>query len=71
MRSTSTTLRYKDSIEDRVHHLLSARLRESYDLFGQIPDVLEDLWVEVALGAQEKARSLINAVPRQPPFEIR
>jgi hypothetical protein len=64
-------MRYKDSVEDRVHHLLSARLREIYDLFGQVPDVLEDVWVEVALGASEKAKTLIDAVPRQHPFEVR
>jgi hypothetical protein len=64
-------MRYKDSVEDRVHHLLSSRLREIYDLFGQVPDVLADVWVEVALGAQERANALIDAVPSQHPFEIR
>jgi hypothetical protein len=64
-------MRYQDSVEDRVHHLLSARLREIYNLFGQVPDVLEDIWVEVALGAKERAKALIDAVPSQHPFEIR
>ncbi len=64
-------MRYKDSVEDHVHHMLSARLREIYDLFGQVPDVLEDVWVEVALGAKEKAKALIDSVPKQHPFELR
>ena len=43
-------MRYKDSVEDRVHELLSSRLQDIHSLFGQIPDVLEDVWVAVALG---------------------
>jgi Helicase conserved C-terminal domain len=64
-------MRYKGSVEDRVHHLLSQRLREIYNLFGQIPDVLEDVWVEVALGAVERAKAIIDAVPQRHPFEMR
>jgi len=43
-------MRYKDSVEDHVHELLSARLEGIYALFGQLPDVLEDVWINVALG---------------------
>lgn len=64
-------MRYKDSVEDRVHDLLSDRLENIYNLFGQIPDILEDVWVNVALGEIEKARQTIDAVPKQNPFEIR
>jgi hypothetical protein len=34
-------MRYRDSIEDRVHRLLSSRLKNIHDIFGQIPDTLE------------------------------
>lgn len=64
-------MRYKDSVEDRVHHLLSGRLQSIYHLFGQIPDVLEDVWIDVALGQIENAKKTIDAVPEQHPFEIR
>lgn len=64
-------MRYKGSVEDRVHELLSSRLEHIHDLFGQIPDVLEDVWVEVALGAKDKAREIIDAVPVQHPFELK
>ena len=64
-------LRYKDSVEDRVHELLSTRLKNIHDLFGQIPDVLEDAWISVALGEQEEAKKIIDAVPEQHAFEIR
>lgn len=64
-------MRYKGSVEDRVHDLLSSRLEHIFDLFGQIPDVLEDVWVEVAIGSKEKAREIIDAVPAQHPFEMK
>jgi len=40
-------------------------------LFGQIPDVLEDVWVAMALGEKEHAKKIIDAVPQSHPFEIR
>ncbi len=64
-------LRYAGSVEDRVHDLLSARLEGIATLFGQIPDILEDVWIDVALGEVERARRTIDAVPRRHPFALR
>lgn len=64
-------LRYKDSVEDRVHSLLSERFKHIHGVFGQIPDVLEDVWVDIALNDTEKAKQLINEVPEKHPFENR
>jgi len=64
-------MRYKDSVEDRVHQLLSGRLESVYRMFGQIPDVLEDIWIEVALGNKGKAQQIINALPDRHPFEMK
>lgn len=64
-------IRYKDSVEDRVHQLLSERLQNIHGLFGQIPDVLEDVWVQLALGEKEAALKIIDAVPSIHPFELR
>lgn len=64
-------MRYKGSVEDRVHDLLSDRLEAIHQLFGQIPDVLEDVWVQVALGKIEEAKQTINAVPQKHPFEFK
>lgn len=64
-------LRYRGSVEDRVHQLLSSRLRAINDLFGQLPDTLADAWVAMALRDEEKARQLIEAVPTSHPFELR
>ena len=64
-------LRYKDSVEDCVHELLSERLKHIHNLFGQIPDVLEDVWIDMALGEIARAQTLIDAVPDRHAFEIR
>jgi len=64
-------MRYKGSVEDRVHSLLSQRLANIYNMFGQIPDVLEDVWIHVALNEIEEAKRKIDAIPKQHPFELR
>jgi len=64
-------MRYQGSIEDRVHQLLSGRLHDIYTFFGQIPDVLQDVWVELAYGEVERARKIIDELPQQHPFEVR
>lgn len=53
-------MRYKDSVEDRVHSLLANRLKNIQDLFGQIPDTLEDVWVEVAMKKIDDAEKIIQ-----------
>lgn len=64
-------MRYKGSVEDRVHALLSKRLANIYSLFGQVPDILEDVWIHVALNDIEEAKKKIDAIPEQHPFELR
>lgn len=64
-------MRYKGSVEDRVHLLLSERLENIHSMFGQIPDILEDVWVHVALNEIEEAKRKIDAIPKQHPFKLR
>ncbi|MCC5786920.1 MAG: DEAD/DEAH box helicase family protein [Phycisphaerales bacterium] len=64
-------MRYLGSVEDRVHELLSSRLQGIFTLFGQVPDVLEDVWIDLAMGEEEHARRVIDAVPQKHPFEVR
>ena len=64
-------LRYKNSVEDRVHQLLSNRMESIYKMFGQLPDVLEDVWVDVAIGNIEEAKKRIDSLPEKHPFEMK
>ena len=61
-------MRYKDSVEDKVHSKLSGRLQGIYTLFGQIPDVLEDVWVAIAQKNEKQAELVINSLPQKNPF---
>jgi ERCC4-related helicase len=64
-------MRYKGSVEDKVHSKLSGRLREIYALFGQIPDVLEDMWVAIAQKREDLAEEAIRKLPRKNPFVLK
>ena len=65
-------LRYRDSVEDRVHQVLADRLESIHGLFGQIPDTLEDVWVQVALNDEQAARQLIDrTTATRNPFDIK
>jgi hypothetical protein len=65
-------MRYRDSVEDRVHRVLADRLEAIHGLFGQIPDTLEDVWVQIALNDEQAARQLIDrtTVTRNP-FDVK
>lgn len=61
-------MKYKDSVEEKVHEMLSSRLETIHNIFGQIPDTLEDVWIDVAVGKKEDAMRRIEAVPEDNPF---
>jgi len=65
-------LRYRDSVEDRVHQVLSDRREAIHGLFGQIPDTLEDVWVQVAMDNERAAKQLIDqSAAAKNPFDTK
>lgn len=64
-------MRYKDSVEDKVHCKLSGRLQSIYSLFGQIPDVLEDVWIAIAQKDEARADLAISKLPQKNPFILK
>lgn len=64
-------MRYKNSVEDKVHSKLSERLKSIHDIFGQIPEVLEDVWIAMAQNDEKRAEESINKAPKKNPFEIK
>ena len=40
-------------------------------MFGQIPEVLEDVWVAMAHNDEKRAMEAINKVPKKNPFIIK
>ncbi|WP_233554842.1 hypothetical protein [Deinococcus cavernae] len=55
-------MRYQGSIEDRVHQRLSERFGDIAALFGLIPQVLEDHWVELAKAEEQRVKVLLDHV---------
>ncbi|MHA0034167.1 helicase-related protein [Deinococcus sp. PESE-13] len=55
-------MRYRGSIEDRVHQRLSERFGDIAALFGLIPQVLEDHWVELAKAEAKRVKVLLDHV---------
>ncbi|WP_119673931.1 helicase-related protein [Deinococcus sp. RM] len=55
-------MRYRGSIEDRVHQRLSERFGDIAALFGLIPQVLEDRWVELAKAEEQRVKVLLDHV---------
>jgi hypothetical protein len=52
--------------------VLASRLEAIHGLFGQIPDTLEDVWVQVALNDEQAARQLINrTASTRNPFDVK
>ena len=62
---------YKGSVEDKVHSKLSGRLQAIYSIFGQIPDVLEDVWIAIAQNNEARALEIIGQLPTKNPFIIK
>lgn len=43
---------YKDTQDEKIYEVLSERLKDVYDIFGSIPDTIEDDWIENEEGLQ-------------------
>jgi superfamily II DNA/RNA helicase len=64
-------MRYKNSVEDKVHSKLSERLKSIHNIFGQIPEVLEDVWIAMAQNDIKRAEESINNNTKKNPFELK
>lgn len=64
-------IRYSGSVEDRVHQLLSSRLNDINKMFGQLPDILKDVWIDIVENNIEAAQKRINSLPEKHPFDIK
>ncbi len=37
---------YKDTQDEKIYEVLSKRMKDRYDIFGSLPDTIEDEWIE-------------------------
>lgn len=51
---------YKDTQDEKIYEVLSERLKDVYDIFGSIPDTIEDEWIESEEELQESIDAYIH-----------
>jgi Helicase conserved C-terminal domain/PLD-like domain/SNF2-related domain len=62
---------YQDTIDETIYERLSERMKDRFDLFGSLPDTIEDTWIENIETLDEKLNEYINAQKRVNGFDIR
>src|SRR3546814_15470494 len=62
---------YRDSWDERVLAKVSERLKGRYDLFGGLPDVIEDAWIEDIERYEEELDAFIERHEQANAFELR
>jgi hypothetical protein len=51
---------YRGTVDERVYNALSDRMQQRYDLFGNLPDVLDDDWIKDEETLREKLKDYID-----------
>jgi len=62
---------YHGTRDERVYEKLSERMRDRYDIFGSLPDVIEDDWIENIEELDERISEFIEKKKRANAFDIR
>jgi len=62
---------YQDTVDETIYERLSERMKDRFDLFGSLPDTIEDTWIENIETLDEKLDEYINAQKRVNGFDIR
>lgn len=62
---------YQDTVDETIYERLSDRMRDRFDLFGSLPDTIEDTWIENIETLDEKLDEYIEAQKRVNGFDIR
>lgn len=62
---------YQDTVDETIYERLSERMRDRFDLFGSLPDTIEDTWIDNIETLDQKLDEYINAQKRVNGFDIR
>jgi superfamily II DNA/RNA helicase len=62
---------YQGTRDEEVYDRLSSRMRDRYNVFGSLPDVIEDDWIEHIENLDEKLTEFIEQKRRANAFDIR
>ncbi len=62
---------YQGTVDQTIYDRLSTRMKDRFDLFGSLPDTIEDKWIEDIETLDEKLDDYINVQKRLNGFDIR
>jgi len=62
---------YQGTVDEDIYERLSARMKDRFDLFGSLPDTIEDDWIENVETLDEKLDEYIDVQKRVNGFDIR
>jgi superfamily II DNA/RNA helicase len=62
---------YHDTHDEKVYEVLSKRMKDRYDLFGSLPDTIEDDWIEDIESLEEWLSEFTERKRRANAFELR
>lgn len=59
------------TVDEKVYEKLSARMKDRYDIFGTLPDVIEDDWIEDEERFEARLREFTTRKQKANAFDIR
>jgi hypothetical protein len=62
---------YQGTIDEKVYEKVSERMRDRFDIFGTLPDVIEDDWIEDIEHWDERMRDYTRKRQRANAFDLR
>jgi superfamily II DNA/RNA helicase len=62
---------YQGTIDEQIYDKLSQRMRDRFDIFGTLPDVIEDDWIEDIENFDERMREYTHKRERANAFDLR
>lgn len=61
----------EQTVDEKIYDRLSERMRNRYDLFGSLPDMIKDEWIDDIETLSEKMDEYINAQKQATGFDLR
>ena len=62
---------FEQTVDEKIYERLSERMKNRYDLFGSLPDTIEDEWIDDIETLGEKLDEYINAQKTATGFDLR
>lgn len=63
-------LTYAGTIDEKVYRVLSERLQVTHDIFGSLPETIDDEWISNAEDLEKRLREYTNPRERADPFKV-